>query len=212
MKKTVISLIILCVCSFQSQLFAAESDTGYLFFEHWRHYDSQGIACSFCHKGPDKGVYAQPGHSICEDCHPAGKKNDYESAKGDNCGKCHPNDTTYSTKILSKIDRSSRSFYHTDQTHPLCDVCHGPMLEDKVSLGQLILSQGARDIVRRKAHRFHFADDCKACHNDNRNAASKPKNHNSGWLKTGHLEVAPEFRCRICHTKSYCKNCHEYTY
>nr|MBF0221196.1 hypothetical protein [Desulfobulbaceae bacterium] len=212
MKNVLFILIVFGACSFHSQLLAAEFGTDHLFFEHWRHYDSQGIACEACHLGPDNGVYSQPNHKTCEGCHPRGKKNDYDTGQGANCGKCHPKDTSNSSKLLSKVNRSKRSFYHSDQTHSLCNICHGPMLNDAVPLGQLLLSQEMRDIVRRKAHRFHFVDDCKACHNDNRTQKTKPENHDNDWLSKGHAQVAPEFRCRICHTQSSCKDCHEDTY
>lgn len=212
MKTRLLSLTLFFLLGFSAQVFAVEYDDNTLFFEHWRHYDSQGIPCETCHKGPNKGIFTLPGHPECEACHPPGKKNDYEKASSENCDKCHPKDTTYSSRILSTVDRSNRSFFHTDKTHSLCTVCHGPMLEDSVFMGQMLLSQDERNKVRRKSHRFHFAEDCKACHLDKKSKTKKPVNHDKDWLNKGHITVAPEFRCRICHTKSFCKNCHEDTY
>lgn len=209
-----VSSLFFC-CLFGSKVFAtgAEGAPSTLFFEHWRHYDSQGIACNECHKESPPGIFSFPDHLICESCHPKGKLNDYENAGTDgNCAKCHPKNTTYSTTFLSRVDRAKRTFFHSAKTQPLCTTCHGLMLEDRVSLGTLLLSQEERNKVRRKSHRFHFVDDCKSCHIDGRNTSTPPSNHTSNWLESDHKTVAPQFQCRICHTKSFCQNCHENTY
>ena len=216
MNKTKVFPVIVLVMIFIkcSPLLAAETnyDTSTLFFEHWRHYDSQGIPCQECHKTMTDRVYLLPGHKECETCHPPGKANDYHAKSGKTCNKCHPKDTTYSTPLLSKINRSKdRSFYHSDQLNNLCDVCHGAMLDDSVELGMLLTSSRARMKIRRRAHRFHNSKNCKDCHK-NFSAKSLPKNHkNNNWLKN-HADIAPQFQCRICHTDSFCKSCHEDVY
>jgi len=212
MKNILFLSLFLIVWGVSSPVVASESPPGTLFFKHWVHYDSQGIPCSDCHTLKGR-VYTLPGHKVCEFCHPPGKVNDYDKSAQSTCFKCHPKDKTESTTLLSTLKRAeSRIFFHSDSLRDSCNICHGPMLDDEVVMGALLTSKDEKDRIRRKAHRFYYNGKCENCHLDH-NTDSQPNNHQlPGWKGAGHSKVAPEFNCRICHTKSFCQSCHEESY
>ncbi len=191
--------------------FSQEQDTKSLFFEHWRHYEGQGIPCEQCHNRLEKGFYSLPGHKVCKFCHKQESATDDKDASLSYCGKCHPKDNSSAITRLSIVPRKGkRYFFHSVKLKQLCDVCHGNMLDDLIPMGNLRTSRKERIQIRQKSHYFYNRGDCNRCHN-NMSQKNTPENHTSDW-EISHKEIAPQFNCRICHTKSYCQDCHESTY
>ena len=59
-----IKIILLAAFVYAMLIFPAlaeDFDDNVLFFEHWKHYDSQGIPCSACHT-IQNGIFSLPGH------------------------------------------------------------------------------------------------------------------------------------------------------
>lgn len=195
--------------------FTNKTDTEKLSFWHYRHYDSQGISCEICHGELNNGVYSLPGHKECSSCHPEGKVNDYKVKAGKTCFKCHPKDDYRNIDLIRRENKKlgrKRSFFHTDKMKNICETCHRAMLEDIVGLGELLRNQSERDRVRRKAHRFYNVDICDDCHRGLSNKAAPKSHKKAGWAGKPHAQFAPEFNCRICHTKSFCQDCHVDSY
>ena len=190
---------------------AGEYDTNSIFFEHWRHYESQGIACDYCHKSSAAGVYTLPDHKTCQFCHTPDKTKDYETSGKPVCSKCHPKNSLEVVTRLRLLPRTGkRFFFHSEQTEYICHVCHGKMLEDLIPMGSMRTSQKERIRIRQRSHYFYSSKACNNCHR-NITPEDAPENHAMDWGRK-HQEIAPQFNCRICHQKVFCQNCHENTY
>jgi len=206
-KRGLFAVVIVCVFPFL--LGSKTVDTSKIYFNHLSHYKDQGMACRACHRKPQSGIFTLSGHGECKICHRVKGKDEAS------CAVCHPGDNPESIGLLSKVDRinkDNRILYHSKKLLVLCEYCHREMLQGKVALGELLKSKEELNRLRRKSHRFPFFTNCADCHRDISRDKAPYSHKQENWKGQPHAEQAPEFNCRICHTKSYCQDCHEESY
>lgn len=179
-------------------------------FRHYIHTEGQGIACNICHSKLKNGRYIMIGHDACASCH-IKQINVYEPNKN-TCGFCHPKFKIKGNKITVELkmqDPPRNIFTHTPFLENICHICHGAMLDEYVEIGKVRTEKEIKRL-RKVSHRFYFAKECDKCH-VTESISSPPKNHKDDWMNK-HKEVAPAFRCTLCHENSFCKSCHEDVY
>jgi len=175
-------------------------------FRHYEHVEGQGIACNVCHTQLKNGLYKMLGHNVCVSCHR--ESIEVFEIKEQTCGVCHKEIEKVGDRysiLLRMGERPRNIFTHTKALDNICFICHGYMLEEIVERGS-IRTEAGRFRIRETAHKFYFAPQCEKCH-EGYSADIAPANHKANW-ENDHKQVAPEFNCRICHTKSYCQSCH----
>ncbi|MEW6427548.1 MAG: cytochrome c3 family protein [Thermodesulfobacteriota bacterium] len=181
-----------------------------LSFRHYVHTEGQGIACVDCHQKIKNGVYRLPDHEVCVSCHAPLIDTDELSAT--TCGVCHPSAVAKDGAMIITLKPQhprGNVFRHSDALLNLCHNCHGAMLDEIVKVGK-VRTPEEKARIRELSHRFYFAAECGKCHVD-MSRDKPPANHVGNWARD-HAAAAPAFNCRICHSKTFCQDCHEYSY
>ena len=211
MSRTVILIVLLLLAGIAT---LASTSSAHLEFRHYIHTDRQGIACLECHTEQPAGHYILPNHDHCASCHR--KEIESPTIAQDTCGTCHQlkkgaDPASLSITPIERPTPASTVFRHGPKLKDGCAICHWAMIEEIVSTG-LIRTRPEVDRLQRISHRLPYTADCGNCHDpETINVGKKPQNHTQNWMKE-HATVAPLFPCRICHTKSFCQDCHVNTY
>lgn len=181
-------------------------------FRHYIHTEGQGIACLDCHTSLKNGLYTRPGHNVCVSCHADEIETDI--LNHDTCGFCHKNIEPKDSGLLFTIrpqEPRGALFFHSEALNKICHTCHIRLLEEVIMPAEATPAK-ERARIGIIGHRFHFVSECGTCHRDTVSQETPPTSHAAKDWKQSHRIIAPAQNCRICHSKTFCKNCHEDSY
>ncbi|MFQ6604153.1 MAG: cytochrome c3 family protein [Fidelibacterota bacterium] len=160
--------------------------TDYIRFSHPLHVEDEELECTTCHSDVSQSTQLDysilPTMDVCSDCH--------EVEDDENCSICHMN-TDDPLSYQEFHHNSGLPFSHKRHLSRFtdCGKCHGATLVDD---GE---------------ERYQAWDEsqCRQCHSIN-----KPENHMPGWKDIHGSTVVSrdENNCSMCHTQSYCDQCH----
>lgn len=172
-----------------------------LIFSHKFHVQEVEADCQTCHAAADTSLMGKddllPQMETCYSCH---DEDDTE------CTVCHkqPDEPV----ILPRVENYSAKFNH--KTHiekkTPCTTCHtGIELKETVTSSMHLPHM-------KTCMNCHAVPDtkegCYTCHG--KEEQLKPLDHNLVWSKNhGMAAESGSQQCRMCHTQSYCTDCHQ---
>ncbi len=181
---------------------AQETEKGVLLFSHMMHIEDLGAECITCHPGAETSVKAEdwnmPTHEECMTCH------DGDTAR-EECTVCHGESEQGVAAPAAGREYKFNHASHLAMEGKTCDSCHTGL--DKTDLAV--------------PENLPPMETCVSCHNDaqapqncefchTQTPALRPASHKANWI-TRHDDAAKSESedCTICHSASYCQECHE---